>query len=634
MNKIFCKMFVSPLILIGCLNFRGNNQNSFNNESIFATKSATLNNKVAETDSTNTYLESPCYINSFIKSLDELKSYASGDHRPSNAIMYINENLEICDSSLNTFGISLKDAYTNYIMEKMIPVFYITNEKIADNFINYIDNVYYILDMAVCSNNAEIVKQIRNSVNGSKIRGIIDYSTSNEVELSEMVKNSNVSKANTIIISEEMSTFENLRYLYSRFKVVWTKVLEFNSLNVANYLTRGTYGIITDDISGAYKVYDSFANSPLKTKNVNRPSLNIAHRGMPKTNYENTLEGCIDATTNGASHIEIDGHLTKDKKIVIMHDETIDRTTNGTGAIKDMTLEEIRQYKVIKNNSGITMGDGANIPTLDEIFTYYKGKDTVIVFEIKCSDIDFVEVFKTYLDKYDIYDQVVCISFYNEQLKRMFQQIPEIPCATLNTFKEGMFNKITSDGIAVLNNNNFGTDFNYGGSNNASYDKKLAERGFTGYYWTFDNSSNIYTALNSGLLGVTNNEANVFKDLPLRLITDEVYEIKYDTDYIESVFEVKYSTYSGDSGNATLSAFPILIEEHDSYANAIIGALYKGESGTPQYKGVIFSDIVKIEKKEEKKNINNTILISIIASIVGLILILCGIFFLKKRKKS
>ncbi|MCT7689796.1 MAG: glycerophosphodiester phosphodiesterase family protein, partial [Lactobacillus crispatus] len=72
----------------------------------------------------------------------------------------------------------------------------------------------------------------------------------------------------------------------------------------------------------------------------------FAHRGLPVKFAENSLQGFKYAVEHGAEGVEFDVHLTKDKVPVVMHDEKIDRTTNGTGYIKDYTLSEIRRFRL------------------------------------------------------------------------------------------------------------------------------------------------------------------------------------------------------------------------------------------------------------------------------------------------
>lgn len=82
----------------------------------------------------------------------------------------------------------------------------------------------------------------------------------------------------------------------------------------------------------------------------------IGHRGGASIGPENTLACFKKGIEAGADMIELDIHLTKDNVIVICHDETINRTTNGEGRIEDLTLDEIRKCKVED-------ADGNLIPT-------------------------------------------------------------------------------------------------------------------------------------------------------------------------------------------------------------------------------------------------------------------------------
>jgi len=92
----------------------------------------------------------------------------------------------------------------------------------------------------------------------------------------------------------------------------------------------------------------------------------IGHRGFASQYPENSLVGFTKAAELGVDGIELDLHLTKDGEVVVMHDETIDRMTNGSGAIAEMTLAELDQYR-LKNGVAFTTSD-ERIPTLKDVF--------------------------------------------------------------------------------------------------------------------------------------------------------------------------------------------------------------------------------------------------------------------------
>ena len=74
------------------------------------------------------------------------------------------------------------------------------------------------------------------------------------------------------------------------------------------------------------------------------PTMIQAHRGASADAPENTMEAFRLAVDIAADGIELDVHLTKDGEVVVIHDDTIDRTSNGTGKVSDMTLEELRRF--------------------------------------------------------------------------------------------------------------------------------------------------------------------------------------------------------------------------------------------------------------------------------------------------
>lgn len=82
------------------------------------------------------------------------------------------------------------------------------------------------------------------------------------------------------------------------------------------------------------------------------------HRGAPAAFPENTLAGFRHALELGVEGIELDVHLSRDGVPVVIHDETVDRTTNGAGAVADFTVEELR---------ALDAGNGEYVPTLAEV---------------------------------------------------------------------------------------------------------------------------------------------------------------------------------------------------------------------------------------------------------------------------
>ena len=117
------------------------------------------------------------------------------------------------------------------------------------------------------------------------------------------------------------------------------------------------------------------------SKNVMRAQQIIAHRGGAGIGLENTLSCIEKGIASGADIIEIDIHLTKDGFLLVCHDETVDRTTNGSGKINEMTLAETRKLRIVDENRNLTE---EHLPTLSEVMELVNER-TKLLIEIKRS---------------------------------------------------------------------------------------------------------------------------------------------------------------------------------------------------------------------------------------------------------
>ncbi|MCI2954105.1 glycerophosphodiester phosphodiesterase [Staphylococcus caprae] len=107
----------------------------------------------------------------------------------------------------------------------------------------------------------------------------------------------------------------------------------------------------------------------------------VAHRGLPEDYPENTLIAYKHALMLHIDMLEIDVHYTKDKQLVVIHDDTIDRTSNGKGKVIDYTLDELREF-----DFGAYRGDkfkGERIPTLEEVLDLVDHFSKTLLLEIK-----------------------------------------------------------------------------------------------------------------------------------------------------------------------------------------------------------------------------------------------------------
>ena len=138
----------------------------------------------------------------------------------------------------------------------------------------------------------------------------------------------------------------------------------------------------------------------------------LAHRGGPVNAPENTMKAFRNAIEMGVDGFETDIQRSKDGVLVIMHDETVDRTTNGTGRIGDLTFDQIR---------ALDAGDSEIVPTFDEAIKIAKEGGVILVSEAKNHNLypglgeDMLEVLK----EANYVGETVVLSFDHETLERM-----------------------------------------------------------------------------------------------------------------------------------------------------------------------------------------------------------------------
>jgi len=150
------------------------------------------------------------------------------------------------------------------------------------------------------------------------------------------------------------------------------------------------------------------------------------HRGAKGSYPENTLLSFKKAIGQGVDGLELDVHLTKDGEVVVIHDETLDRTTNGTGWIKDLTLEEIKQVSAGSSFTHIPEYDEAwdleRVPALQEVLELLAPYPTELNIELKTYVFAYKgieEKVQSIVEQYGNGRKVVYSSFHLPSLLRM-----------------------------------------------------------------------------------------------------------------------------------------------------------------------------------------------------------------------
>ena len=157
----------------------------------------------------------------------------------------------------------------------------------------------------------------------------------------------------------------------------------------------------------------------------------FAHRGSSAYAPENTLEAFRLAMEQGADGIELDVQLTKDGELVVIHDETIDRVSNGKGAVRDYTLEELKSFSV---SNHFEQYPDVKIPTLREVLELVKPGHMEINIELKTGIFWYPEIEKKVLDlvkEEELEDRIIYSSFNHYSVQKIKELAPEAETAYL-----------------------------------------------------------------------------------------------------------------------------------------------------------------------------------------------------------
>jgi glycerophosphoryl diester phosphodiesterase len=160
-------------------------------------------------------------------------------------------------------------------------------------------------------------------------------------------------------------------------------------------------------------------------------TLNIAHRGASAYAPENTIAAFDKAVEQGADAIELDLHLSRDGELVVIHDDTLDRTTDGSGPVHQRSLAELMRL-----DAGRWFGEafaGERIPTLSEVLDRFVGR-IPLALEVKAGSDFFPGIEETLvsaLRRHSAIEDAAVASFDHFALKRLKEIEPTLRTAAL-----------------------------------------------------------------------------------------------------------------------------------------------------------------------------------------------------------
>ena len=145
----------------------------------------------------------------------------------------------------------------------------------------------------------------------------------------------------------------------------------------------------------------------------------MGHRGAPASEPENTLRSIRAALDMGAAAVEVDVQLTKDGQLAVIHDSTVDRTTNGTGAVRDFTLAELQK---------LDAGKGEGIPSLAQVAEAVAGRAHLVI-EVKHPEA--AAAMLNFFKERPLFEHTHVISFWHPLVKALKEQEPRLRTGVL-----------------------------------------------------------------------------------------------------------------------------------------------------------------------------------------------------------
>jgi glycerophosphoryl diester phosphodiesterase len=243
----------------------------------------------------------------------------------------------------------------------------------------------------------------------------------------------------------------------------------------------------------------------------------VGHRGWSAVYPENTLLAARMAAQAGADGSEFDVYTSRDGIVVLMHDKSLQRTTNGTGEITSKTLAELRELDAGSWKDSKFAGEG--VPTLDEALQTLKDSGCMPVIEIKMPGIS-ERVVQAVRDL-DMVDQVAVIAFNGEVVREIRTLEPRIPCAWLSSEKLTGTVDERADWI-VAQAKSYQTDMVDLNYNMLSREliAELKRRGVKVWCWTVNDPAVMEALLRWGVDSITTDKVDVLVQLRAELLQE------------------------------------------------------------------------------------------------------------------
>jgi glycerophosphoryl diester phosphodiesterase len=226
---------------------------------------------------------------------------------------------------------------------------------------------------------------------------------------------------------------------------------------------------------------------------TNKQCLTIAHRGASRYAPENTIEAFLKAFEQGADTVELDVRLTADGQLVVMHDAEVDRTTDGHGAVRDLTLAQLK-----KLDAGAWFNPrykGATIPTLAEALRAIKRRDGAVLVEIKTPESALVPMLvANCIRAENMHNAASVISFHTTPLNVIKKYSPNLRLGHLVFPHHHQLHQSWPSAYHLA--------LGFGGRLDRDVIGSLHRQGHTVYAWTINSANDMVRLMSDGIDGI------------------------------------------------------------------------------------------------------------------------------------
>lgn len=467
------------------------------------------------------------------------------------------------------------DALESAIDARVIPAFRVTDSVQAEALGAYAASLA-LCDMYVISQNTALIAAARNLCDD--LYGLLEVSGfdgDNEALRSATL----AADARGVVFASELASRDTVSYLQDRYLTVWQTVTA-EDVSAVSAINNGVLGLVTPDVTATETCFTDYYTENTLTRT---PEI-IGHRGVPSLAQENSIVGALKALEVGADMVECDIYLMADGQLVVMHDDTLDRTTDGTGNTVDQTADTIKNYQI----DVLAGADPEPIPLLEDYFKALKSSGSVIVIELKADDTTVAAPLVELINEYEMHEQVVILSFHDTAINAVRSEDPTVSANMTSTSiyaDEACSPDITQEVLSqVIPLNTAFSPSKSRGTLGENYYNDLLARAVTVWPFTVDTQAELDAFFVSGVRGITTNYSqragnyiNRFEAVVNENGTVALSAVSYDgkavsTDAAELVVIGGTGTYDAVTGQVTVS------ESAKGYFFRLTGTLTNGTS--------------------------------------------------------